>query len=185
MSEREKLKNYRDLRVWKQGIDLAKKVYTYTTRFPAAERYGLVSQMRRAAISIPSNIAEGYARTGTGEYLRFLSIAFGSVAELETQVILSFEFSYLDPKQSEDLLGHLDLIGKMLRGLQRSLEPYRVLDSCSEEPLYQLILKDAPLNLPGRSSELENEPPPGPSTRRCPKSEIRSPKRQNPLKSKE
>jgi four helix bundle protein len=126
------LSNYRELRVWQQGIELAKKVYAFTTGFPATERYGLTAQMRRAAVSIPSNIAEGYARTGTGEYLRFLSISSGSVAELETQVILSKEFAFLDQNQSADLLNHLDLVGKMLQGLQRSLEPYRVRDISTE-----------------------------------------------------
>ena len=176
MTEAEKLRNYRDLRVWKQGIDLAKKVYTYTAGFPVTERYGLTSQMRRAAVSIPSNIAEGYARTGTGEYLRFLSIAFGSVAELETQVILSSEFDYLDPKQSEDLLAHLDLIGKMLQGLQRSLEPYRVQDNADEEPLPPIVLRDAPPDFSIGTDEPGCAPPHSPNRAdpRNPNSEVRN-----------
>jgi four helix bundle protein len=86
-----KPQNYKDLVVWQKGISLAKSTYQLTTKFPAEERFGLVSQTRRAAISIPSNIAEGQARHTTGEFIQFISHAEGSTAELETQLILSIE----------------------------------------------------------------------------------------------
>ena len=115
------VKSYQDLEVWQKDRSLVKAVYQTTAGFPSAEKFGLVNQMRRAAVSIPSNIAEGRARSGTGEFRQFISIARGSVAELETQVILSTDLGYLDSKASEDLLRQLDVLGKMLRGLNKSL----------------------------------------------------------------
>lgn len=85
------IKSYKDLLVWQKSIVLVKEVYQRTGKFPASETYGLSSQMRRAAISIPSNIAEGYKRRNLGEYIQFLSIAGASAAELETQIIISKE----------------------------------------------------------------------------------------------
>src|SRR4029077_16046154 len=84
-------RSYKDLVVWQKGILLAKIVYRLTQTFPSAEKFGLIAQMRRAAVSIPSNIAEGQARHTTGEFIQFLSHAEGSVAELDTQLILSIE----------------------------------------------------------------------------------------------
>lgn len=81
----EKVRNYRDLLVWQKGIALVKQVYALTRTFPADEKFGLVAQMRRAAVSIPSNIAEGQSRHTTNEFVRFLSLAEGSLAELDTQ----------------------------------------------------------------------------------------------------
>ena len=101
---------------------LAKNVYRATIDFPSEERFGLVNQMRRAAVSIPSDIAEGHARSGVREFQRFVSIALGSVAELETQIILSTDLSYLVNQAKEDLLLQPDTVGKMLRGLHKSLE---------------------------------------------------------------
>ena len=115
-------KSYRDLEVWRKAMSLAKEVYTVTSSLPKDERFGLVSQMRRAAISIPSNIAEGHARAGTGEFKHFVSIAMGSVAELETQIILSMELGYLEKGIGKIVLDQLDIIGKMSRGLYKSLE---------------------------------------------------------------
>jgi four helix bundle protein len=106
-------------------MKLARCVYQETAQFPSEEKFGLTSQMRRAAVSIPSNIAEGHARTGSGEFLHFLSIASGSVAELETQILLSIDLCYLDSASADALLNQLDSIGKMLRGLQRSLNNRR------------------------------------------------------------
>ncbi len=114
-------KSYRDLEVWQKGMACAKVVYQETQGFPSEERFGLVNQMRRAAVSIPSNLAEGHARFGTAEFMRFISIAIGSVAELETQILLSAELGYLKAGAGKQLLSQLDTIGKMLRGLQRSL----------------------------------------------------------------
>lgn len=85
----QKLKTYQELDIWKIGMQVAEVIYAKTTNFPDTEKFGLVSQMRRAAVSIPSNIAEGYRRRGRGEYIQFLSYAYGSASELETQIELS------------------------------------------------------------------------------------------------
>src|SRR6266705_3834214 len=87
-------RSYKDLVVWQKGIALAKLVYQLTKNYPSEEKFGLVAQMRRAAVSIPSNIAEGQARHTTGEFIQFLSHAEGSVAELDTQLILSIELKF-------------------------------------------------------------------------------------------
>jgi four helix bundle protein len=118
-------KSYRDLEVWQRAMDLAKKVYRITEKFPSAERFGLTNKLRRASVSIPSNLAEGHARSSAGEFSRFISIAMGSLAELETQVMLSTELGYLDAAASESLLGDMDVIGKMLRGLAKSINRRR------------------------------------------------------------
>lgn len=115
------IKSYRDLEVWKQAMLLAKDIYEATGNFPSEERFSLVSQMRRAVVSIPSNIAEGHARGSTAEFKRFVSIAMGSVAELETQLVLSKAMSYLSAESEAKLMGQCDPVGKMLRGLYRSL----------------------------------------------------------------
>ncbi len=115
------VKSYRDLEVWQKGRSLVKAIYQITTGFPSSEKFGLVNQMRRAAVSIPSNIAEGRSKSGTGEFRHFISIARGSVAELETQAILSTDLGYLNSDDSEDILRQLDILGKMLRGLEKSL----------------------------------------------------------------
>ena len=92
--ERKKVEGYKDLLVWQKGIQLAKEVYRITQTFPNEEKFGLVSQMRRAAISIPCNITEGQARHTTKEFVLFVSHAEGSVAELDTQLILALELGY-------------------------------------------------------------------------------------------
>src|SRR5947208_4911661 len=116
-----KPQSYKDLNVWQKGIELAKLIYTLTARFPTEEKFGLVSQMRRAAVSIPSNIAEGQARHTTGEFIQFISHAEGSVAELNTQLILAVElgFSASEPAAlAAELMEHLR---RMLNGLRRKL----------------------------------------------------------------
>jgi carbamoyl-phosphate synthase large subunit len=85
MPEQRKPKHYKELLIWQKGMALAKATYNLTSRFPVEEKYGLASQMRRATVSVPSNIAEGQARHGTREFLQFLSHASGSIAELETR----------------------------------------------------------------------------------------------------
>ena len=115
------LKSYRELTVWQKSVDLAEKVYQVTRSFPKEEIYGLVSQMRRAAVSIPSNIAEGQSRNSTGEFLQFLGTARGSLAELETQVELAARLKYLPPNQAEQIQAECTEISKMLNGLMRSL----------------------------------------------------------------
>jgi four helix bundle protein len=118
-------KSYRDLDVWKKAMRLAKRIYQVTQKFPTDERFGLTNQLRRAAVSVPSNIAEGHARFGTGEFSRFLSIAMGSVAEIETQILLSQDLGYVKEEVTFELLAELDIIGKMLRGLAKSIDRRR------------------------------------------------------------
>ena len=119
------LKSYRDLEVWKKSIDLVEQIYRASKGFPPDERFGLTSQVRRAGVSVPSNIAEGAARTGTGEYLQGLSVASGSLAEAETQVIIANRLEMLSLTEMESLLNRAEEIGKMLGGLKRSLESRR------------------------------------------------------------
>lgn len=88
------IRDYKDLLVWRKGMELAEKVYQLTQRFPAEEKFGIVSQMRRAAISVPSNLAEGQARNTTGEFVQFISHAEGSLAELDTQIRLSISLGF-------------------------------------------------------------------------------------------
>ena len=116
-----KTQNYKDLVVWQKGISLAKATYRLTATFPAEEKFGLVSQMRRAAISIPSNIAEGQARHTTGEFVQFISHAEGSTAELETQMILSIELGFAEASRAKSTFVLLDDIRRMLNGLRRKL----------------------------------------------------------------
>src|SRR4051794_19604237 len=116
-----KTQNYKDLVVWQKGIALAKATYRLTRTLPIEEKFGLVSQMRRAAVSIPSNIAEGQARHTTGEFIQFISHAEGSVAELETQFILSIELGFSQTEQAKPAFSLLDDIRRMLNGLRRKL----------------------------------------------------------------
>lgn len=118
-------KSYRDLEVWQKSMRLAEKIYQVTQNFPSEERFGLTNQLRRAAVSVPSNLAEGHARFGAGEFSRFISIAMGSVAELETQILLSTDLGYIDGAIADELLAELDGIGKMLRGLAKSIQRRR------------------------------------------------------------
>jgi carbamoyl-phosphate synthase large subunit len=124
MQESTRPKHYKDLLVWQKGMNLAKLVYRLTMRFPPDERYGLTSQMRRAAVSIPSNIAEGQARQGTREFLQFLSHAEGSLAELETQLMLSVELGFAQQPEVEPCLKEIDELQKMLVALKRKLSSY-------------------------------------------------------------
>ena len=116
-----KVKSYRDLIVWQKGIDLVAFVYKRTARFPREELYGLTGQLRKSAVSIPSNIAEGQARSGTQEFLHFLSIASGSLAEAETQIIIAERLEYLDTAATAELLNLSSEVGRLLNGLQNSL----------------------------------------------------------------
>jgi len=112
--------NHKDLEVWKQGIELAKAVYELTASFPASEIYGLVSQMRRSAISVASNIAEGAARNTDKEFIQFLYITMGSIAELETQYILSKELQLTEG--SAGIEGNIEGVRKMTVGHIRHLK---------------------------------------------------------------
>jgi four helix bundle protein len=115
-------KSYKDLLVWKKVYQLCLEVYKATKKFQAAERFVLVSQLRRAALSIPSNIAEGYGRRTTGEYIHSLSIACGSVCELETQVMLSGDLGYLEDEALKELLANISEVERMIMGLIKSLD---------------------------------------------------------------
>jgi len=120
-SEDNKIRNFRDLEVWKKGIEIAKDVYQMTGQFPREEVYGLTSQMRRASVSIPSNIAEGFNRLHNKEYRQFLYVALGSCAELETQVEIAGEFKYVHDEGKGHLLEKLDHESRMLRNLIKKL----------------------------------------------------------------
>ena len=107
--------------MWRRAIQLVKRIYLITKDFPKEEIYGLSSQMRRAAVSIPSNIAEGKTRQSKNEYIQFLYIALGSASELETQIIISKELGYINAKVEDGFLEDLDHISRMLRNLIKSL----------------------------------------------------------------
>ena len=114
------IQSYKELVVWQKSIELVRQVYKVTDAFPKSEMYGLMSQMRRCAVSIPSNIAEGYKRRSVKEYLQFLSVADASAAELETQIILSASlYPHVDFKRAESLLLEVQ---KMLSVMMRKLE---------------------------------------------------------------
>jgi len=115
------LSSYRELIVWQKSMDLTVKIYRLTRQFPAEERYGITSQMRRAAASIRANIAEGQARRSTGEFLQSLGVARGSLAELETFLILSTRLDMTTPDDSERLLSDCVEINKMLNALIKSI----------------------------------------------------------------
>jgi four helix bundle protein len=124
VTEQTKPKHYKELLVWQKGMALTKLIYVLTQKFPADERYGLTSQLRRAAVSIPSNIAEGQARKGTAEFLQFLSIAESSLAELETQLLLSVELSYCKQSEADPAIKEIDELQKMIVALKRKLSSY-------------------------------------------------------------
>ena len=113
--------NYKDLIVWQKGIELAKRIYALSRRFPNEERFGLTSQMRRAAVSIPSNIAEGQARRTTPEFILFVSHAEGSAAELDTQIILAVELTFCSKADALPIYELNDEIRRMLNALRRKL----------------------------------------------------------------
>jgi len=106
------IRSFRDLRVWQAGMDLVEQVYLLTQAFPKHEMYGLASQMQRAAVSIPSNIAEGHTREHLKEYLQHLSIARASLAELETQLEIAARLEYCKPEQLSQLLEQLDSLNR-------------------------------------------------------------------------
>ena len=113
--------SYKDLVVWQKAIALAKAIYQLTQPFPTEERFGLVSQMRRAAVSIPSNIAEGQARHTTGEFVQFISHAEGSTAEVDTQLILAVELKFCAKRGVLPAYEMVDEIRRMLNALRRKL----------------------------------------------------------------
>ena len=116
-----KVQSYHDLMVWQKSIALAKTIYKLSAEFPSEEKFGLISQMRRAAVSVPSNIAEGQARHTTGEFVLFISHAEGSLAELDTQLTLAAELNFLTPAQAKPCAGSIAELRRMLNGLRRAL----------------------------------------------------------------
>jgi len=116
------VKDYRELIAWQKAMDLVELVYRVTDGFPRKEVYGLTSQMRRAVVSIPCNIAEGQARSTTRDFLNFLCIATGSLKEVETQVLISQRLGYLDEPQTSRLLDLTTEVGRVVSGLTNSLK---------------------------------------------------------------
>ena len=114
-------KPHKKLDVWQKGMEVAQMIYKLTNSFPSEEKFGLVSQMRRAAISIPSNVAEGAARQGKAEFRNFLSMAQGSLSEVDTQLELSVLLGYLNAEKIKEISGLLIRVDKMLSALIRSL----------------------------------------------------------------
>jgi four helix bundle protein len=114
--------NYKELNVWKRSIKLAVKVYKLSQKFPSDERFGLTSQIRRCAVSVPSNIAEGAGRRTNGEFVNFLGISHGSICELETQLYIGFELEYFGADQLEEISLEVTEIQKMLYSLIMKFE---------------------------------------------------------------
>ncbi len=112
---------YRDLQVWQRAMDLAIECYELTKRFPPSETYGLISQLQRAAVSVPSNMAEGRARHNGTEFLQHISIACGSLAKVETLTQIAARLGYISDQQADELFGKTAEIGRMLNGLQNSI----------------------------------------------------------------
>jgi four helix bundle protein len=116
------VKTYRDLIVWQKAMTLVSQIYQVTKNFPAEERYGLFSQVRRSAVSIPSNIAEGYGRRSTADYLRFLQITLSSVYELQTQIEIALNLNYLSKEQFQKTYEASREIERMLSSLYRKIQ---------------------------------------------------------------
>ena len=116
------IKSYRDLLVWQKGVDLAVECYRFTDHFPKSELYGLTNQMRRAAVSIPSNVAEGSERRHTPEFVQHVSISCGSLAELDTQMEIARRLQFIDEQLVQQFFTRTDELSRMLHGLRNSLE---------------------------------------------------------------
>lgn len=118
-----RIKNYKDLIVWQKSRLLVKEIYKITKNFPEDEKFGLTSQVRRAAISIVSNIAEGHSRNSTKDYIRFVSMAIGSISEVEAQLIVASDLKFIEYKSNEHIFALINEIQKMLHSLRNSLKP--------------------------------------------------------------
>lgn len=116
------MKTHKDLEVWKNGIELVVSVYKVTKKYPKDELYGIVSQIRRAAVSIPSNIAEGAGRNHDREFIQFLYVALGSLAELETQMLISQRLEFISEQENDDLNSLIKLIRSQISGLIKYLK---------------------------------------------------------------
>ena len=117
----EKIKSFKDLKIWQKGIEIVSDIYVLTKNFPKEELFSLTSQLRRSAISIPSNIAEGFKRFHNKEYKQFLFITLGSCAELETQIIIAKELKYINENEEAKLVEKLDHICRMTSSLIKKL----------------------------------------------------------------
>jgi len=115
------IRNYQDLLAWQKSMDLCEVLYKSTQQMPPDERFGLTSQLRRAAVSIPSNIAEGQGRGSDGQFLLHLRISYGSLRELETQVLLAGRLGFMSDDQSRMLLEQSSEVGRLLNGLMKSI----------------------------------------------------------------
>ena len=115
------MKTHKDLNVWKKSLDFVTTIYSVTNNFPQSEKFGLTNQIRRASVSIPSNIAEGSARNHNKEFVQFLYIALSSASEVDTQLRISENLKYIDKEKSNELLEELESISKMLQGLIKSI----------------------------------------------------------------
>jgi four helix bundle protein len=116
------LKNYKDLQVWQKSYQLCLKIYRITAQFPKEEKFGLTSQIKRSAVSIPSNIAEGYGRKTTADYIRILYISYGSICELETQILLARDLRFIEKREVDVILSDIAEVERMLKALIKSLE---------------------------------------------------------------
>ena len=116
------IRNYRDLKVWQVGVELTMGVYEFTRGFPNYERYGLASQLQRAAVSIPANVAEGHGRSTTKQFLYHVSVARGSVCELETLLTIAQQLEYDNRDTIADVLEQCDRVGRMLTNLRKRLK---------------------------------------------------------------
>lgn len=116
------MKPHKNLNSWIKSFEFVKEIYLVTNNFPPEEKFGLTSQIRRAAVSVPVNIAEGAARKGTKEFIHFLYISLGSLSELDTLILLTKELHFINEIESEQLIEKLDVIGKLIYGLIKNLE---------------------------------------------------------------
>ena len=113
----DKIRNFRDLKIWQSGMEIVLRIYALTNKYPKEELYALISQMRRAAVSMPSNIAEGFARQHNKEYTQFLYIALGSAAELETQIEISCKLKYISESDKNEILDRINQFSRMTKSL--------------------------------------------------------------------
>ena len=136
--EKQQLKSFKNLTVWQKAVDLAALVYSVTEKFPKPELYGITNQMRRSAVSISSNIAEGFKRNHNKEKTQFYNIAYGSVAELESQIEVSLKLSFLNNQDYQNLISLVIEVGKMLDGLIKSVNKKSLLKSYILNPIFFL-----------------------------------------------
>ena len=134
MMANSKPRGYRDLLVWQKSISLVKGIYKLTTEFPPEEKFGLIAQMRRAAVSVPSNIAEGQARNTTGEFVQFISHAEGSLAELDTQLTLAVELHFVVADRIKPIADSIDELRRMLNSLRRVVNGQKPASEHSKPP---------------------------------------------------